>query len=251
METGIKLMLMEDLSGEWVDSGEEWRIHTVIFSILYGVEVFPPKRWQTLLLRRCAVRAWSSPKLDPRFGSMLCAGRLSYPCNGGLHHVPGLGCFWLWFTTRLIHQHHAHTHTLPLPLSSVSRQTYAKLHGTFWKDPTLLSHSWLRGARWLCGDAREQWESTQQIARRQWDAGKARGSCTEFDPLVVAAVERGLAGISWEQHAARLNEHSNWTLVHGDCWPGRVVCPNPHRVWWCSSVLSCGGSYVALCFVMC
>ncbi len=100
-------------------------------------------------------------------------------------------------------------------------QTYAKLHATYWRDTSLLAHSWLRGADWLCGRGREQWDAVQQLARSQWSAGQSSGACAWFDPLVAEAVQSALAGVSWDRQLARLNEGaSNWTLVHGDCWPG-------------------------------
>ena len=45
----------------------------------------------------------------------------------------------------------------------------------------------------------------------------------KWDSNVLAMVEKGVNGISWEAQKKRLNPDGNWTLVHGDCWPGNFM----------------------------
>jgi len=45
----------------------------------------------------------------------------------------------------------------------------------------------------------------------------------QWDPLVRQLVDKAMEGISWESQQERLNSNSNFTLVHGDFWPGNVM----------------------------
>jgi hypothetical protein len=44
-----------------------------------------------------------------------------------------------------------------------------------------------------------------------------------WDPLVWAATDKAIQGISWQAQMNRLNEAGHWTLVHSDAWPGNVL----------------------------
>lgn len=44
-----------------------------------------------------------------------------------------------------------------------------------------------------------------------------------WDANVRAAVEKAVKGISWEAQMKRLHVDGNYTLVHGDCWPGNFM----------------------------
>lgn len=110
-------------------------------------------------------------------------------------------------------------------VASITFKSYAKLHAKFWREKKLLSHSWLRCADWVRGEGEKKWESSQNYAKNQWEAGKKKlgekNLVSKFDSLIFAAIEKAVNGISWKKQLERLNENnSNWTLVHGDCWPG-------------------------------
>jgi hypothetical protein len=109
-------------------------------------------------------------------------------------------------------------------VASVTFRAYARLHAKYWREAKLLEMSWLRGAEWTRGHNRAAWDDSQNYALSQWRQAKEKHSVQDwFDPLVFAATEKATSGVSWERQQQRLNERSNWTLVHGDCWPGNVM----------------------------
>eukprot|EP00580_Thalassiosira_gravida_P014396 CAMPEP_0201681538 /NCGR_PEP_ID=MMETSP0494-20130426/51164_1 /ASSEMBLY_ACC=CAM_ASM_000839 /TAXON_ID=420259 /ORGANISM="Thalassiosira gravida, Strain GMp14c1" /LENGTH=424 /DNA_ID=CAMNT_0048165289 /DNA_START=127 /DNA_END=1401 /DNA_ORIENTATION=+ len=54
-------------------------------------------------------------------------------------------------------------------------------------------------------------------------------SSIRWDPLVRQIVEKAMKGISWESQKERLNVNSNFCLVHGDFWPGNVMISTDHH----------------------
>ena len=113
----------------------------------------------------------------------------------------------------------------------VTFREIAKIHAVFWKnDDALLStdKTWLRGQEWLQGRGRDSWEASQNLVRTFWksylDAEKKSDEpIIQWDATVRKAVEKAVAGISWEAQLKRLNVEGHYTLVHGDFWPGNVL----------------------------
>ena len=124
----------------------------------------------------------------------------------------------------------------PPNAAAVAKTTFrelARVHATFWRRADLLSDDkhWMRGQQWLQGKGKESWEGSQNLVQtfsktclaREESAGKPS---IQWDPLVREAIETSVQGVSWEAQQKRLNIKGRWTVVHGDCWPGRltVVC---------------------------
>ena len=119
-------------------------------------------------------------------------------------------------------------------VARVSFQECAKIHALFWRDTTLLSedYHWLRGQNWLQGHGKESWTASQRLIQGFWskytkaeqdpEASQAV-SVIEWDPTVRSTVEKAVKGISWEAQVERLNKDRQYTLVHGDFWPGNIM----------------------------
>ena len=168
MATGAKLILMEDLSADYLDSG-----------ILFGPG--NPNNW-TRDLRLLTAKAY--PNIADK----------------------------------------------PPSSQQVAHQTFlavAKIHATFWKDKSLLSHSYLRCADWIQGQDKKSWEASQQYIQGIWDELKRNhqlDTVIQWDPVVLACVTKAMEGISWEAQLKRIHvSGGHWTLVHGDFWPGNIL----------------------------
>ena len=121
----------------------------------------------------------------------------------------------------------------PPTAAAVAKTTFrilARVHATFWCRADLLSEDkkWLRGQQWLRGKGKESWESSQKLVQTFWKTCLSREESSgkpsiQWDPLVRAAIETSVKGISWEAQQKRLNIKGRWTVVHGDCWPGRLT----------------------------
>lgn len=114
-------------------------------------------------------------------------------------------------------------------IASKTFKAMAKVHAHFWRNPVLLSAEhkpWLRGAGWLLGESKATWEGSQAYAKARWATAieeRKAGTSIEWNPLVWDAAQAAVDGISWEARCTRLHEKANWTLVHGDFWPGNVL----------------------------
>ena len=168
MTTGSKVVVMEDLSQQSVDSG-----------IFFGPG--NPNNWNRDL-----------PAMVARVGSQ--------PPSAG--HV-----------------------------ASVTFQAMARIHATFWCRNDLLNdkNEWLRGHSWLLGKGKESWEASMGLVRQCWNTNlerEQRGGepgTLKWDPLVRATIEAAIQGISWQAQTDRLHTKGQWTLVHGDFWPGNIM----------------------------
>lgn len=106
----------------------------------------------------------------------------------------------------------------------------ARVHATFWQRTDLLNekYSWMRGHEWLQGKGKESWEASQSLVKHFWatclERENANGKPSlDWDPVVRAAIESGIEGISWEAQLKRLHTNGRWCAVHGDCWPGNFM----------------------------
>lgn len=114
----------------------------------------------------------------------------------------------------------------PAAAAEVAETTFramAKIHARFWKDQDLLADDkqWLRGQQWVQGKGRDSWEASQGLVRSIWET--ADKTAIKWDPLLKDTVDKAIRGISWEAQLERLHSNGQWTLVHGDFWPGNVM----------------------------
>ena len=114
----------------------------------------------------------------------------------------------------------------------VANQTFqaiANVHARFWKDKSLLEdeYNYLRCSSWINGKDEKSWTASQGMIQCIWEkynnAEEEHGNGIQWDPLVRQLVDKAMEGISWESQQERLNSNSNFTLVHGDFWPGNVM----------------------------
>ena len=103
---------------------------------------------------------------------------------------------------------------------------YARLHGAFWKDASLLPKPWLRGTSWMNGEGRQRWEGAQAMAVGAWAAiAKEREAGTsrlEWDDHLVKCLDASFAKVSWEGFLAEQSGRP-YTLVHGDAHPHNAL----------------------------
>ena len=123
------------------------------------------------------------------------------------------------------------------PLNSVSaydvaNQTFeaiAHVHAKFWRDKSLLGdeYNYLRCSSWINGKDEKSWKASQGMIQGIWEkyssAEEHSINSIQWDPLVRQLVDKAMEGISWQSQQERLNSDSNFTLVHGDFWPGNVM----------------------------
>jgi len=90
----------------------------------------------------------------------------------------------------------------------------AEMHAAFWRDPSLLKRSWLKGAPWYGGRERAAWEQGIETARRGW---ASKGADIDISPKLAGILDRAFETASWEALQTRLRDPAvPWTLCHGD-----------------------------------
>jgi hypothetical protein len=111
-------------------------------------------------------------------------------------------------------------------ISSQAFALYAKLHGEFFRDPSLLEKPWLRGSEWLKGDGEGAWRTAQQMASDAWarlSAARRDGTSTiRWDAHLVACLDESFRKVGWTAFREELSG-SAWSLVHGDCHPHNAL----------------------------
>lgn len=122
---------------------------------------------------------------------------------------------------------HAYGNRLKPPLGAqvaeITFRAIAKVHAKFWKDMSLIDTPYLRGSNWIQGQGEASWKGSQGYIQGIYEEG-IDDKLEFWDPLVKATLAHAMGNISWEAQVERLNAaHSNWTLVHGDFWPGNVL----------------------------
>lgn len=108
-------------------------------------------------------------------------------------------------------------------VTKVTFRTIAKIHAHFWKSGKLLTdnRTWLRAHAWIQGKERDSFEASQSIIRDIWRI--CDRDCIQWDPLLKTMAAKAVEGISWDAQCRRLNVDGQWTLVHGDFWPGNIM----------------------------
>lgn len=107
-------------------------------------------------------------------------------------------------------------------VADITFKTIAKVHAKFWKHSALINHSWLRGSNWIQGHGEAAWKASQRYIQGIYEKD-IDDKLEYWDPLVKSTLAHAMDGISWEAQLERLNTAKNWTLVHGDFWPGNVL----------------------------
>jgi hypothetical protein len=93
----------------------------------------------------------------------------------------------------------------------------AEQHAKFWKNRTLLTLPWLKGANWYGGRGRAEWELTIERGRQAWETAKASATGAKFSLKLIAIIDQSFVRASWKNLQARLhNPAVPFTLCHGD-----------------------------------
>ena len=167
IESGSKVVIMEDLSSNYIDSG-----------VLFGNG--NPNNWKR---------------------DLESIVKKAYPQN----NVPSA-----------------------YDVANLTFQAIAHVHAKFWRDKSLLEdeYNYLRCSSWINGKDEKSWRASQGMIQGIWEkynSAVERSNGIQWDPLVRQLVDKAMEGISWESQQERLNSNSNFTLVHGDFWPGNVM----------------------------
>jgi len=191
MSDGSKIVIMEDLSGGFIDSG-----------ILFGPG--NPNNWNRDLKSRIAEAYPASSSQSP---STVVA--VVPPTSFEVANQTFLAIAYVhaefWRDTELL------------------KEEYSWLRGSSWisgKD----EKSW----RVTQGMIQTMWakyldDNDNDDDDNDNDNDNDNDESIQWDPLVRKILEKAMKGISWESHLQRLNVNSHFCLVHGDFWPGNVM----------------------------
>jgi hypothetical protein len=100
----------------------------------------------------------------------------------------------------------------------------ANMHAKYWNDPSLLTHGWLRMARYARGEDRAVWEGAHKVATDAWAKVREPTNSAKFkwDEYLVSVVESSFSKICWEE-AECVQKKYPFTLVHGDFHPANMM----------------------------
>lgn len=125
------------------------------------------------------------------------------------------------------HSHH---------VTKVTFERIAQIHAFFWKKQDLLqpNNNWLRGSKWRQNQLRDTWEQSQFMIRDTWykyvhhekenEQKESKEKTFIWDPIVRQTIEKAISSISWDTYIKQFHiDTCQWTLVHGDFWPGNVM----------------------------
>ncbi|KAG2386384.1 hypothetical protein C9374_002830 [Naegleria lovaniensis] len=109
---------------------------------------------------------------------------------------------------------------LPEPVSVLEQMylTCARLNAKFWKDPSLLSHGFLKACGFYKGEHRDVWEFGMANGRKAWEAAKERNAQSElfkFSEKLIGIIDRSYELASWENMQKAIHEEP-FALCHGD-----------------------------------
>ena len=117
----------------------------------------------------------------------------------------------------------------PVTVKDVARDSFlqaARLHRCYWKDESLLQHSWLRATNWMQGNGKEAWDASMQTVKTSWATAKAKienGTCkVNWDANLLATVDASIAKLDFDKYVAIFQQRA-WTLVHGDYHPANMI----------------------------
>jgi hypothetical protein len=197
MTTGVKHILMDDLSGQTVQSG-------------YFFGPTSPHSWGKNLSEKMAdyYTDGSAPDAaeNERMLSkiILTVARLA----GKLH-----GTYW--------------GNTTLLEDAAAGAGAGADAGTTSTNNVT-----WLRNAAYYLGNNEAQWKATFAGLQRSWastrqaiDGGTA---AVKWDPALVDIISASLGKDSWEDFQADLKSGSTFTLIHGDFHPANMMIYKQH-----------------------
>ncbi len=106
---------------------------------------------------------------------------------------------------------------------------YARLHGSFWMEPSLLEKPWLRATEWYRGAGKASWQHAQNMAIVGWATMTAeRQSGTSeinWDDHLVACLDASFAKVDWIDYVSR-SRGTPYSLVHGDAHPHNALWVN-------------------------
>ena len=114
----------------------------------------------------------------------------------------------------------------PKAASSAAFSLYAKLHGTYWRDESLKSKTFLRCSDWIQGQGRETWQGSQDMARKWCEnaltAMDAGTSHIHWDPHLVECLKVSFSKVDWDNFQSELGARP-FSLVQGDAHPHNVL----------------------------
>ena len=107
---------------------------------------------------------------------------------------------------------------------------FARMHGKYWMDTTLIEKTWLRATDWMQGENEISWKQAQTMQSSGWSKIKNQienGEATiEWDPHLVACLDVSFQKVSNENSFNTYSERmakNTFTLVQGDCHPHNLL----------------------------